>query len=414
MSKNIIPIAFSTDNNYVIPLTVTIYSMLENADENTHYNIFVLTDNQLTNESKKTILLLDECYNNCSLEFIILDNIFDNLEFKFHFTKAICYRLMLGSLLPNHDKCIYLDCDIIVKKDLTQLFNTDLSAHYVAGLKDFPAIVCSGQQYADKIGIPEISQYINSGVLVLNLDKIREDELELKFLTLAQSKKFEYVDQDIINIVCYNNIKHLEFKYNLQPSYLNLGKNKKFIVTEEILECFSLDEINNALNDNFITHYSAVIKPWKDKYCIFGEVWWQYYESSPLNKLNLKILDKFLKKSQMSFGNIINEDFNIYKNKTVVLLGIDSTTKPIFDLMSLLEINIDFICDNNKNNWGNLFENVPIISPLKLKQLANNKKSGLIIQIATQNDTFKSIGGCYVFPFEEAFNVLQNRRIGKL
>lgn len=373
--NNTIPVIFAIDEKYTIPLTVTLVSLLENANEDTHYNIFVLTDNEFPTESKDTINLLTEHYNNCTINIITFEHEFDTIEFKYHFSKAICYRLMLSSLLPNIDKCIYLDCDIIVQKDLVELYNTDVSDYYLAGVKDIGVIEALGQKHADLIGIKDISQYINSGVLVFNLDKIRKDGIQTKFLALAYEKQFDYLDQDVFNSLCYNNIKHIQPKYNSVASWFRQTTSNEITYSSYISKYFTDSEMSDAINNNVILHYTTQIKPWTDKYSTFSEIWWKYYELSPLFKANLKIIKKFYKGTQLALGNIIDKQLSVYKENMVVLYGISSYTKIIYDLMHSLGININFICDENKSNWDNTFEEIPIISPLKLKQLANKKRN---------------------------------------
>lgn len=75
----------------------------------------------------------------------------------------------------------------------------------------------------------------------------------------------------------------------------------------------------------------------------------------------------------------IDDEFSIYKENTVVLLGIGHGTRAIFDLFKYHKIDINYICDNNKENFGKILEGIPVISPAHLQQLAqseNNQMSG--------------------------------------
>ena len=124
---------------------------------------------------------------------------------------TFCYlRLVLPELLPNLDKIIYLDSDTLVFTDLTDMYNLPMNDNYIMGFPDF---------YLNRIRQLEKSAnvYINSGTLLCNLTKIRDDKISDKSLTILFTKypRLPYADQDIINIEYQPKIGILPLKYGM-------------------------------------------------------------------------------------------------------------------------------------------------------------------------------------------------------
>ncbi len=278
--SHVIPIAMATDNNYVLPTIVAITSMLENADKNTVYNYNLLVSGDFTEENTQKFLTLKKKYsNNCEFKFINMGNAYaGNKEVGTRITTPMYYRLSLPSILKE-DKCIYLDGDTIVEKDLSELYNVNLDNYYLAGVKA-AGIQIAGERYAKLLKIPDMKQYINSGVLLINLKKMREDKLEDKFSefienTINKEEKLNCPDQDTINAVCYNNIKILPLKYNTMTVY-NLTNPNTYIKSKKFQNCYSQTEWNEAASSPAILHYACKLKPWNDEESNMAEYWWKY------------------------------------------------------------------------------------------------------------------------------------------
>ena len=127
-----------------------------------------------------------------------------------HTSYATYYRLQLPSLLSDYDKCIYLDVDTCVCVDLTDLYQTNMSDYYIAG------VIAAGYLYPEEnvqkktaeLEIDNLEAYINAGVLLMNLRKMRNDHMDDVFQKLM-ARKYTSQDQDILNKACYGHIKIL-------------------------------------------------------------------------------------------------------------------------------------------------------------------------------------------------------------
>ncbi|MCM1265056.1 MAG: glycosyltransferase family 8 protein [Candidatus Gastranaerophilales bacterium] len=224
-------IALSTDDNYAKYAGVVIASILEN-NKNEDL-VFYILDGGITPENKEKIMNLITI-SDCEIQFIKIDDkLFEDYKkIKTHkyINIATFYRLKLGSLLPNIDKVLYLDCDVVVNSNIKELYDTDIDNYYAAGAKD---IAC--QTHNKKPELKEGSLYVNAGMLLFNLDKIRNENIEEKYLEYTQ-KNFENIflgDQQIINVVLQGYIKQVDDCWNLQSSnFINRSiymKNPKLI-----------------------------------------------------------------------------------------------------------------------------------------------------------------------------------------
>lgn len=106
--------------------------------------------------------------------------------------------------MPEYNKCIYLDCDLIVYGDLKELYETELGNNYLAGVRDCHIMEDTPRevQHQNLLGLPSRDKYVNAGVLVINLEKIRNDSLVPCFLKQLKRENW-YEDQDVLNLCCY-------------------------------------------------------------------------------------------------------------------------------------------------------------------------------------------------------------------
>ncbi len=201
-----IPVILAADNNYAPYMSVVMISILKNSKQNSNFDFYLLVPKDFKKEYKNKIEKDCNFYSDKQINFVNMQNAFlQTKKMISHITEQAYYRLRAAEILPTkYNKCVYLDTDTIVNCDLSLLYNIDLEDNYVAGVKA-PAYHFSqaAENYCEKIGIPSIEQYINSGVIILNLQKIRENNLT-PILCKEALKNYPTVDQDVINKVFYN------------------------------------------------------------------------------------------------------------------------------------------------------------------------------------------------------------------
>ena len=210
--KNI-NICLSCDDNYAKYAAVVIASVLTNKNEEDNIHFYIL-DGNISSETKSKILELKN-YKNCEIDFIEIDEknfeIYTKIKTHEYITLQTYYRLKLSEILPNIDKIIYLDCDMIVNSSLKTLFETDLGNNIIAGVLD--ARVKHKRKWKN-------SNYINAGMILFDLQKIRNENIEEKFIEYTKNNidTIETGDQDIINFTLENKIKILPDEWNVQVS----------------------------------------------------------------------------------------------------------------------------------------------------------------------------------------------------
>ena len=162
---NIIPLAINIDNNYILQAIVFLTSLLENMDSTTKYEIYIMTPNDLTHNSRTSINSLLEKYgkDKIKIQYINMKDAFSNSGTSKYISTSAYYRLLLPSILPKIDKIIYSDCDVINFEDLSEMYNIQLKDNiYYKGIPDY----YDNHKELLKFGI-STSMYMNSGILLI-------------------------------------------------------------------------------------------------------------------------------------------------------------------------------------------------------------------------------------------------------
>jgi len=198
-SKNIVPIVFATDDNYAPFLVIAIHSMAQHLNKNNTYKVYVL---QVNISEKHKEMINKYATDNLTIEFVDitknLEAISKKLYLRDYYTNAIYYRVFIPNLFPQFNKAIYLDCDIVILDDIAKLYNHKLKDKVIGAIEeDVMAVMPTFGEYAEKMVGVNRYKYFNSGVMVMNLDKLRKNQTEDKFINLLSQFRFIIApDQD--------------------------------------------------------------------------------------------------------------------------------------------------------------------------------------------------------------------------
>ena len=256
-----IPIAFSFSDRYSYPLIVLLTSILYNASPNTFYTFYLLINPDVKEYIIKKIFDLREIYPNCKIEIINMGNKYSNygtLEFK---SVAVYYRLELSDIIKNVDKIIYLDVDTMVHKDLTEMYNIDMGNYYYMG---FPDHDLTFRKFNGT------RNFINSGVMLINLKKLREVNAPKLFQDYYSKYGSKKEDEYLINAVFYDKIKFLPLEYGIPDfgagSYLTVSSSDFWRAFGGYVN-FTKEDMKRASKNRAITHncYEHT-KWWKRKF----------------------------------------------------------------------------------------------------------------------------------------------------
>lgn len=168
---NIVPIVFSFDNNFILPACVCMSSLLMNAKKDTFYDIFILHSPNIELEKEQLDKLL-VFYKNCRIQYRAVDDIFENSFEIRGITVATYYRLLIPEVIPEYDKIIYSDVDVIFRSDLFEIYmNTDLENAYVAGVNAMVPMIPDMNLYYSKLEKVDPNNIIYAGNIILNSKK---------------------------------------------------------------------------------------------------------------------------------------------------------------------------------------------------------------------------------------------------
>ena len=255
-----VPVFFAADENYMPFLGITLYSLIERADKNRRYNVHVLYTGALGENAKKVMEMQTE---NVRVEFFDVSKEIQQIQSSIHcrdyYTSAIYFRLFIPQLFPEYEKAIYLDCDTVLLTDIAQLYDMPLGENYIGAVADdivsaTPAFIAYTKQ---ALGI-EGKKYFNSGVIVMQLARLREIDFCYLFTRVLRSYDFVVApDQDCLNLICKDKVQYLGREWNTMPLAKNRVRAPKLI------------------------HYNLSMKPWHYDNVLYGEYFWQTAKKTP-------------------------------------------------------------------------------------------------------------------------------------
>lgn len=279
-----IDIVFTFDENWLCQAGVCIASLIASRGRE-HYKIYCVAN--IDNEAKsllRDIVLADR--ESC-ISFITPCSGFSvgqmNMNIK-HTTEATYYRLMLPELLPNLDKVIYSDVDVIFKQDLCDVWEIPLDGKLFAAVRDALLNISEYRRGGNEelfLDIAADREYTYGGFMVMNLKKMREEEICEKWKNMAASARYFYQDQDILNLTSRGSKIFLPLKYCVIPQMVV----DKYIRSVEF-GIYSQAEVDEASAHPAIIHYCGAIKPWHyDRNSGGGMLgfsdFWYYAEMTP-------------------------------------------------------------------------------------------------------------------------------------
>lgn len=260
MMNREIPIFFTIDDSYAPFLAVALNSAIKNSDLQRGYKAIVLYQDLGADNISRLQALQTE---NFKIELMpiranmeALDDRMSNRLRCDYFTLTIYFRLFIPSMFPQYDKGIYIDSDVVLTDDIAKLFDIDIGENYIGAcndlsIADIPPLVA----YTEKAVGVNAKEYINSGVLLMNLKKMRDDDLEGHFLALLNKYHFDSIapDQDYLNAMCNGKIYYLEEKWDTMPN-----------------------DAKPMLTETSLIHYNLFSKPWCYDGIQYEEQFWNY------------------------------------------------------------------------------------------------------------------------------------------
>lgn len=303
---NQIPVMHCFNNNYVIPAAVSFFSMLKNSSKDFEYILYVL-HSDIVPENQTKLQKLVTSFSNAKIEFINVENKFKDLftktKNKAHYSEEIYNKFLAPNLFKQYDKIIITDVDVVFLGDISEdfiSFDTKedfyLSGH--AGIGKKSSWVEKYNKKYTKSFTDEESKKLKTcgGYWIFNLEKMRKDNLEEKFIEFANAnyKRLRQPEQDTVNIICYPKMKFM------RPNALVCTYLYDMFKTEsDYTQCTNLapNVLKQVLTNPVQLHYATGNKPWLKPGCTKSEIWFEYLAQTDFLKDYLNILEGKLSKS---------------------------------------------------------------------------------------------------------------------
>ena len=255
-------VVYASDDNYAPYMGISMYSLLVNNDEHfDRIHVYVL-DNGIGEKNRSLLKKQASEFHSAEISF---HNISDKIslikpKIETEWSSSIFGRYFVDDIIEQDvDKLLYLDCDTIVNNPLNELISTDLENYCAAGVPDGLAV--AQKKYLE---LDDEYMYVNSGVLLINMRKWRNDDVQNKLIEFTNSfeRKLIYPDQDAFNAVCGRSLLRLRLKYNFYHT-MDFDYIDRYLQDEEVP--YSRDEIIEAMADDYVQttvfHFTGK-KPW--------------------------------------------------------------------------------------------------------------------------------------------------------
>lgn len=292
------------DRKYIPYAAVTIKSVADHAKPDDDLHFHALCDGEALRHSAPLKSMARNLHFHNTDEYDLSD-----LPVTAEWSLATWSRCLIPDMLPEIDKILYLDCDVLVNSSLDELFGIDMEEYAIAGCVDPQSYSPDANR---RLGLNEENAYVCAGVLLMNLGYWRAHGLKEKIIDLALKKKhmLKFLDQDAINLVCAESKLVLNPKYGVMPSnFINNGFLRQYA-----------DDIPLLLDAPEIIHYAGY-QPWhfeKDK-SPHSRLWWDTFRSlknfPEVYKRYFMTIVKYLVKASLCRLSIIGKDSKYSTNQ---------------------------------------------------------------------------------------------------
>lgn len=286
-SSKVIPVFYAADDAYAPLLGVSLLSLISNAKKTDQYKIHVIASN-MSSENREKIASLER--ENVAVVFEDLEDklsaLSDRLAIRDYYSASTYLRIFIANAFPEYDKAIYIDSDTVVDRDISEMFLTDVGDALVGAVQENVMLLPVFGEYSEKVLKIPRKKYFNAGILTMNLKKMREIDLEARFVKLLSERSFPVAqDQDYLNVLCKDQVYYFPYSWNLMPA-----ENMRGI-------------------EPYIVHYKMAERPWHYDGIDHGDIFWKYAEKSAFYEILREIKSSRTpedeKKDKETFENLV-------------------------------------------------------------------------------------------------------------
>lgn len=282
--ENIAHIVYASDNKFAEILGISMVSLYENSRDMKDIIVYIL-ESDISPENKQRLNDVAEKYHCAAPIWIRAKDISKELSMEIATDRGSLSqyaRLFISSDLPNNlERVLYLDCDIIINKSIKELWNIDLQGKTIGALMD-----AFSKYYRVNIDLEPNDIMFNSGVMLIDLKKWKEQHVEEQLIKFISSKKgkIQQGDQGALNAVLSHDTYCFEPRFNSLTIFYDFSYEEMMIYRKPP-RFYSEEQVRNAVKDPYIIHFTTSFlskRPWmegcKHRYV---EEWLRYKGMSP-------------------------------------------------------------------------------------------------------------------------------------
>ncbi|MCD8219668.1 MAG: glycosyltransferase family 8 protein [Ruminococcus sp.] len=314
-------VVYASDDKFAEILGVSLTSLYENNKDMEQIHVYVL-DSKISEENKKKLSSVSTVYNRSSIHWIPAKDISEELHMDVAIDRGSLSqyaRLFVSSVLPaDLKRVLYLDCGIIINQSLNELWNLNMYGKTIAALKD-----AFSKWYRANIDLKPTDIMFNSGVMLIDLKRWKEQKVEKKLLKFIASKnsRIQQGDQGTLNAVLSHDTYCFEPRFNSVTIYYDISY-KKMMVYRKPPEFYTEEQIKEATENPVIIHFTTSflsrrpwiegcqhryvgewmrykgMSPWKD------EKLWEYKKATGVKEIGIKLTQKLPRKLMISLTGI--------------------------------------------------------------------------------------------------------------
>lgn len=273
-------VIYASDENYAWLMGVSMLSLFENNRDREEITVWLFADN-VSSESEERLNAISRKYRR-KLEIIDVNRLkLPEFLYNERWPMSACSRLFACELLPGVEKALYLDCDIIVDGNIGSLYDKPMGDNIVMAVKD-----CVSSVHKRKIGLRPKDDYINTGVLLMDLRKLSVFPITERIDQFVRhyGKAIMYPDQDITNSIFNGRIGILSPEYNVMTQFNQYSYRQLWWIRHPS-HYYSRREIERAKRHAKIFHFTTCmlnIRPWfADSKLNNAHVFNRYLDMSP-------------------------------------------------------------------------------------------------------------------------------------
>ena len=297
--ENSIPVVFAANNSFVPIFAACFQSLLDHAGTARNYDV-ILLHTDVTEENQALLLGLIGERPHISLRFFDVSGLVQEYDLKAnaHISVETYFRFLIQGVLPDYDKVLYLDCDLIINADVAALYDIDVTGYLLAAALD-PGIAGHLHMPADdterylrqELKMADPSRYFQAGVLLLNTRQLRSRYTIDQWLTFA-SVPYRFNDQDVLNRYCEGQVKDLDMRWNLLHDCDHTRVSRIIChAPRQVQEAYAA-----AHAEPKIIHYAGYRKPWQKPTEDLARYFWEPLRKTPYYEEVLYSMTRFAAK----------------------------------------------------------------------------------------------------------------------